>query len=124
MLMIDLLARLKGVHRCGRDRWTACCPAHDDYDPSLSVAHRSGRWLLKCFAGCSVEAITAVLGLRVGDLFDDTHTHPPIIKDFPVRSIAADAAEIAHRLEKARQIWRDRGDRSWGGSMPISRAVD
>ena len=46
------------------------CTAHDDRDPSLSVAEgEGGRVLLHCFAGCEAADICAALGLSVGDLF-------------------------------------------------------
>jgi hypothetical protein len=107
--MIDLLSRLRGVRRSGRDRWQARCPAHDDRSPSLSVAHRDGKWLLFCHAGCSIGAIIAALGLPVSDLFDEAHARRRIIRDAPIRSISLDAvdtADIKRRLEKARHIWR------------------
>jgi putative DNA primase/helicase len=51
---------LKG-HKCGNG-WTACCPAHDDHDPSLSIREGdAGRALLHCFAGCRQEDIIAAL---------------------------------------------------------------
>jgi len=50
--------------------WRALCPAHGDKQPSLSIgAGDDGRVLLKCHAGCPVEAIVAVLGLQIFDLF-------------------------------------------------------
>lgn len=50
--------------------WSACCPAHDDRQPSLSIAEGDdGRVLLKCHAGCPVDAICAALGLKPTDLF-------------------------------------------------------
>jgi hypothetical protein len=73
--MTDLLARLRGVRACGRDRWVAECQAHYDRDPSLSIARRDGKWLVFCHAGCSVEAITSALKLRVVDLFDDAPSY-------------------------------------------------
>ena len=40
------------------DGWSACCPAHDDRNPSLSISAGSdGRALLKCHAGCTVDAV-------------------------------------------------------------------
>lgn len=52
--------------------WKACCPAHDDKTPSLSVTEaEDGRVLLKCFAGCSTNSVLAALGLTTGDLFPD-----------------------------------------------------
>ena len=59
----DVLSRLRKVKPSGRG-WTACCPAHDDRNPSLSIAEGdNGLVLLKCFAGCSYEAIRNALGL-------------------------------------------------------------
>ena len=48
----------------------ARCPAHSDEDPSLSIAERDGKILVRCFAGCSVESVVAALGLRMRDLFE------------------------------------------------------
>lgn len=67
-----LLSRLEKVRKAGHDRWMACCPAHHDGTPSLSVrALNDGRVLLHCFAGCSVEAILDAVGLQFGDLYPD-----------------------------------------------------
>src|SRR4051794_2470599 len=52
------------------DPWTAQCPAHEDRHASLSLREgRDGRVLLNCHAGCAWRAITAALGLEVGELF-------------------------------------------------------
>ena len=52
--------------------WMACCPAHDDHNPSLSVsAGNDGRVLLNCFSGCSTKSVLAALGLTAGDLFPE-----------------------------------------------------
>ena len=49
------LARALSGQRNGRG-WMACCPAHDDRTPSLSIADGAeGRILLTCFAGCTWE---------------------------------------------------------------------
>ena len=49
--------------------WHACCPAHEDRSPSLSVNEGDdGRALVRCHAGCTVEAVCAAVGLRVADL--------------------------------------------------------
>lgn len=47
------------------------CPAHDDSSPSLSVKDGEDRVLVYCHAGCSIEAITEALGIKVSDLFYD-----------------------------------------------------
>jgi hypothetical protein len=77
VLPLDVvLERLTAVRRAG-SRWTARCPAHADRHPSLSVAEGDdGRVLLKCFVGCTVEAIVAALGLEMHDLFTDARATP------------------------------------------------
>jgi hypothetical protein len=65
----ELLDRLDRVKRAG-DGWQARCPAHEDRTPSLSIREGDdGRVLLKCHAGCSVEAIVDALGISISDLF-------------------------------------------------------
>lgn len=66
-----LLSRLDKVQRIGRDRWKACCPAHDDRSPSLAIRDTDGRLLVHCFAGCSTEAVLAAAGLTFADLMPD-----------------------------------------------------
>ena len=64
-----ILARLPNAKKSGSG-WLACCPAHDDRQPSLSIAEgEDGRVLLKCHAGCSLEAICEAMGLKPTDLF-------------------------------------------------------
>ena len=64
-----VLAHLKGVRTSLRG-WKACCPAHADREPSLSIGlGEQGQVLLKCFAGCPIERITEAMGLTVIDLF-------------------------------------------------------
>lgn len=66
----NVLSRLRRVRKSAGSGWSACCPAHHDTNPSLSVGlGKEGRILLKCFAGCSVEQIASALGLAVADLF-------------------------------------------------------
>jgi hypothetical protein len=54
----------------GDSKATSRCPAHEDRNPSLSIAEAAdGRVLLKCFAGCSTESVVEALGMRMSDLF-------------------------------------------------------
>ncbi len=63
-----VLARLREVSRSGKG-WKACCPAHDDRHPSLSVREASdGRLHLNCFVGCTRQEICDALGITVDDL--------------------------------------------------------
>ncbi len=49
--------------------WKATCPAHDDAEPSLSIAEgKDGRILIHCHASCPTAALLEVVGLRMSDL--------------------------------------------------------
>jgi len=67
--MTDVVSVFNQVRQAG-DGWTARCPAHEDARSSLSIGRGAeGRWLLKCHAGCSFDAIVAAVGLTPADLF-------------------------------------------------------
>lgn len=68
---LDLvLGRLDKVKNAGAGKWVACCPAHDDKSPSLSISEATdGKILVHCWAGCSARGITAAIGLELADLF-------------------------------------------------------
>ncbi len=71
-----LLTRLTGVRKSLRG-WIACCPAHDDRKPSLSIGlGQEGHILLTCFAGCTLERIVEAVGLSMADLFADARSSP------------------------------------------------
>jgi hypothetical protein len=64
-----VLAKLKGVEKCGAG-WSAKCPAHDDERASLTVSEgKGGRVLVRCHAGCPAEEVVAALDLDMRDLF-------------------------------------------------------
>ena len=65
----SVLARLKGV-RTSLHGWVACCPAHCDREPSLSIGlGEEGQILLNCFAGCPLDKIVEAMGITVAELF-------------------------------------------------------
>ena len=65
-----VLSRLNEVKSAGQNKWKACCPAHDDKNPSLSLSQSvDGKVLLHCWAGCSAADITTAIGLELRDLF-------------------------------------------------------
>ncbi len=71
MTIEPFVGRLSCVRPSGHG-YVGCCPAHDDRHPSLNIREADdGRILVHCFAGCSIEAICAALGIVVGDLFPD-----------------------------------------------------
>lgn len=64
------LSRLDKVKATGPGKWIACCPAHDDRSPSLSIRETSdGTLLVKCWTGCGAAEIVAAVGLSMADLF-------------------------------------------------------
>ena len=64
-----VLACLKGVRKSLRG-WVACCPAHYDREPSLSIGlGEEGQILLNCFAGCSLDRIVEAMDITVAELF-------------------------------------------------------
>jgi hypothetical protein len=68
-----LLPRLKNVQDKGAGRYMACCPAHDDRSPSLSIKECDDRRLLiHCFAGCPAADVLEAVGLSMGDLFPES----------------------------------------------------
>ena len=69
--MENILKKLSKVKPNQSDTgYTACCPAHDDKNPSLSITQgTNGTILVKCHAGCSPEAICTALGIELSDLF-------------------------------------------------------
>lgn len=52
---------------------SARCSSHEDQRPSLSLAQGDdGKALLRCHAGCSIEAVVEALDLRMSDLFTES----------------------------------------------------
>jgi P4 family phage/plasmid primase-like protien len=72
----EILARFPDATKTANG-FSAKCPAHDDGTASLSISTgHDGRTLLKCFAGCTSEAICSALGLKLSDLFaNDGHAN-------------------------------------------------
>jgi hypothetical protein len=71
-----IVDRLDKAREVGPGRWLACCPAHQDRSPSLSIREADdGRVLLHCFAGCNTEDVVSALGLTLTDLFEASHDH-------------------------------------------------
>ena len=89
----DLLSRLAKVRKMGADRWMACCPAHEDRSPSLSIRELSdGRILLHCWTGCSAESILDSIGLTFDDLFPERLPdigYPRVKPTFSAREVLA-----------------------------------
>ena len=68
----EFVSGLDKVRKTGTGKWTACCPAHDDKGPSLSIKETDdGRILIHCFAGCAANDVLGAMGLSLTDLFPE-----------------------------------------------------
>ncbi len=63
--------------------WMACCPAHDDHKPSLSIADtEDGRVLVHCHAGCGQrEVIAALKAKNLWPGWADRKQRPSVVVD-------------------------------------------
>jgi hypothetical protein len=61
LLAREIAGALHRGRKCGAG-WIACCPAHEDHNPSLSLRDASdGTVLLHCHTGCSQAAVIDAL---------------------------------------------------------------
>ena len=66
-----LLNTLSKVRQTGSHDWIACCPAHADKNPSMTITERDG-WLgIKCFAGCSIDEVAGAVGMELHEFFPE-----------------------------------------------------
>ena len=81
MSVENMLSRLDKVKATGQGRWLACCPAHDDRSPSLSIHETDdGTILIKCWAGCGACDVVTALGMELSELFPNTNSSRPPLK--------------------------------------------
>lgn len=93
-MLDELLSRLDKVQPIGKDRFKACCPAHNDKSPSLSIKAADDRLLIHCFGGCSVHDVLDSLGMDINDLFDKPNYH----RRKPGQPQKASAADIMRAI--------------------------
>lgn len=73
-LLLSRLEKVKG----GNGKYMACCPAHDDKSPSLSVKQADDRVLIHCFAGCGANDVLDAIGLNYEALYPEEHNTMPV----------------------------------------------
>jgi len=98
MIADKLLSRLEKVKAKGGNSWMACCPAHNDKNPSLIVTEKDERVLIHCFSHqCEVSDIVHAVGLELSDLFPEQikieGARPIKKKRFPAEAILDAMAE-------------------------------
>ncbi len=55
---------LEKGHQASTGRYTACCPAHDDRNPSFSITQSQDKVLLHCWSGCTQGEVIEALQQR------------------------------------------------------------
>ena len=56
--LADIIPHLQKIQRRPDGSYTACCPCHDDTNPSLSLKEQpDGTVLVHCFAGCPQDTV-------------------------------------------------------------------
>lgn len=93
----DILARLEKVKQTGRGNWLACCPAHEDRRPSMTLrAEDDGRILCHCWTGCAFDSIVEAVGLGWEPWFPPKQQSdflPPVRRPYPAADVLAALAD-------------------------------
>ena len=95
-----MIARAQTIAEALRGRrdgggWLACCPAHDDRDPSLSISDGdNGKVLVHCHAGCSqADVIAALIELGLWQ-----NGERPTSEKRPIIPVPADAPQVSFSI--------------------------
>lgn len=126
----EFVARLEKARRTGNGTWIACCPAHEDKSPSLTVRELPDqRILVHCFAGCGVDEVVGSMGLELHDLFPEKTTEQarPLRRPFPagdvLEALAGEAmvlGVILHDIDWAVPLKQDDIERA---QLAVSRIL-
>ena len=129
----NLLSRLQKVKPKGKGQWIACCPAHEDKSPSMTIAQADdGRVLVHCFAGCSTEQILSSVSLTFDDLYppralDHVKSSRPYIGRAVIDAIAYEALLVvvaANMLAKGEPLTEHDRQRLITAASRIQGAVN
>lgn len=130
--LLSRLTKLKGRN----GNWVACCPAHEDRNPSMTIRETpEGKILLHCFAGCSVGEIAGAIGFDLTDLFPPNPDGYAPQRPMRNRFIASDLLKVigheativaiaAHQLAKGRALPQGDLDRLTLASQRINEALE
>ncbi len=101
----ESIAKALGGRKVGSG-WMACCPAHNDREPSLSIsAGDEGKVLVRCHAGCTQEAVIAALRQR-GLWKNNGHPQDKMLHPRLRRAVDEQPdREDARRTEGALRLW-------------------
>lgn len=101
MLTAAEIAHLLGGKRSGR-QWLACCPAHNDRNPSLIIFDGRDKVQVRCLAGCEPVDVLRAIKARMGGY----HPVGEEVKD----TQADDDREARAHAKLALSIWDNAAD--------------
>jgi 5S rRNA maturation endonuclease (ribonuclease M5) len=78
--------------------WLACCPAHEDHNPSLALRDDDGRVLAFCHAGCPQDAVVSALKAQ-GLWPEQAHTERRIVATYDYTDEAGELLYQVVRFE-------------------------
>ena len=127
-----ILSRLSRVRKSGKGSWSACCPAHADKSPSLSVKELDdGRTLIHCFGGCGTDDVLAAIGLEMADLFPEKLPDMPRARGFTawdalkaLKSESVIIALVAADIAEGKPISPQDADRVATAAGRIAQALE
>lgn len=108
-----ILSRLHKVRKTGPQNWLACCPAHDDRNPSMTLRDAGdGRVLANCHAGCTFDEIVGAVELGWQAWFPQgTQGNRPITHAYPAADVlealaleASIVAIAAHDIAEGKKL--------------------
>ena len=89
MELTEFLSSLNKVKKQGSG-FIALCPAHDDKKHSLSITANERGIGIRCFTGCTPEAVVKAMGLELKDLFigSKPSNRPQVVKTYDYKDEA------------------------------------
>ena len=135
MKIEDFLSRLQKVRKTGLNNWIACCPAHGDKNPSMTVSTGdNGGIIFHCFTLCSFEDVIGALGLEAHELMPDKPVGREFVrgrsKPFPAGDVLECIADevmiawvISRDMELARPVKQADFDRLTMANTRIQAAL-
>lgn len=100
----QILERLSKYRQVGDSQWMACCPAHNDGSPSLSITELADeRVLINCHAGCGALDVLTAVGLSWGAVMppDDNYRSTDHRKSDKLDDFVVELAEDAKRNKQS-----------------------
>ena len=92
------VARSLKKHRKNGDGWMACCPAHEDKNPSLSIDSKNGKLVWHCHAGCAQDEVRDAF-IRLG-LLPQRQEMPPVERLAPSQDLTLDVTQEHFTLDE------------------------